>query len=280
VTAISQPILSPDQPAAGGWGQTSAKRICTSGAILSFALSIVTFGLLPLWIWSRRWARFSSAERQELTQLAIWWRQRVSPMQVNRIDAAVRQLRWGSSLTIVPLIVLAAVGSSIVWLLFQGFSVEQVLEMTYHDRWMFFWWNGSRVSLEPRAFWMTALLLGYACQWMAVRSHTMAVDSLAAAIGGASLPTVTRSGLNVLWIAALIVFCGMRAWWGIPLVLAGAMQRRYVQVNGPRMRTALAEQARQIASPMRICRTYRCSTHLAAGANFCPRCGTAVRSEA
>ncbi len=206
---------------------------------------------------------------------------RASPAQAREIDTAIRQLRWGSSLTLVPLIIVAAVGSLIGWLLFQGFTIEQIVDMTYRDHWIFFWWNGSRISLEPRAFWVTALLLGYACQWMAVRSHTMTVDSLAVAIGGPASPRVTRSGLNPFWIIAAIAFCGIRAWWGIPLVLAGAMQRRYVRVNGPKIQAAFAAQVHSSTSGLtKICRTYRCGAHLAPAANFCPRCGMAARAEA
>jgi len=274
VTAIPGPILSLDETA-------PAKPICTSGAILSFALSLVTFGLLPLWIWGQRWMRFSSAQRRDLTQMAIWYRQRVPPAHATRIDLAVNQFRWGSSLAVIPILVFAGVGSLIGWLFFQGFSVQQIVDMTYRDRMIYFWWNGANVALEPRAIWMVALLLGYACQWMAVRSHTMAVDSLAAAIGGSPLPAVTRSGLNFVWIAAAIGFCCIHAWWGIPLVLAGAMQRWYVRFGGPRMRSALAEQVRRSAGgPMKICRTYRCGARLAPEASFCPRCGTPVRGEA
>ena len=96
---------------------------------------------------------------------------------------------------------------------------------------------------------------------------------------------VVAGGLNPVWIVAALIFCGIHAWWGIPLVLAGAMQRRYMTVTSPRLRSALAEQARDIISPLglrqvyggeRFCRGDRCGARMAAAANFCPRCGTPV----
>ena len=251
-----------------------------SGAFGSFICSVFSLGLLPLGLWPLRWRTFAVAERRELIQLAQWWRPRVSPSQASRIDSAVHQLNWSSTLSIVPLIVLAAVGSSIGWLIFHGFTVEQIVKMTYSDHWrIFFWWNGSQIAIEPRAVWMTALLLGYGCQWMAVRSHAIAVDSLAIAVG--SRPGAARSGLNILWIASAVIFCAMRVWWGVPMVLAGAMQRRYVRISSPQMRAALTQQIRRSATgPTKICRTYRCGARLSPTANFCPRCGAAVQGEA
>jgi hypothetical protein len=98
------------------------------------------------------------------------------------------------------------------------------------------------------------------------------------------------TGISPLWVIGAIFLCANSAWWGIPLVLAGAQQRRYAIVS-PSLRQALANQVRfamqvtpmapdaMAATPVvgsRFCSTRGCAARLPAVARFCPRCGASA----
>jgi hypothetical protein len=75
--------------------------------------------------------------------------------------------------------------------------------------------------------------------------------------------------------------------WGVPMMLSGAVQRRYSCSSAAATRLAMADRVRmmmmrrrpvmRIARPVihrRACRQELCRAHIPPGANFCPRCGT------
>jgi hypothetical protein len=248
----------------------------------SFFLSICSFGLLPLLVWPRRWNAFAELERQQMISLAGWWRRRASPMQAQSLDAAISQLGPQSMFTIVPVLILVFVGVRMVSFLNDGRSLENILGLTVgyprYRRWV---WNPIEMNLH--VVWIVSLLIGYACHWLGVRNHALAMESLAMKINEIAGPGRARSfvavssGLNPLWIGAAILLCGMHAWWGIPLVLAGAMQRKYMKSTSPRLRGALVQQLLdRPAAQSELCRTPGCGAVRRMGANFCPRCGARV----
>ena len=93
-------------------------------------------------------------------------------------------------------------------------------------------------------------------------------------------------GLNALWVIGAIVLCGMHAWWAIPMVLAGASQRRYADVIAPRLQQGLSAQAGDAADADRrrvpatanaFCPNAQLwQTGCPRPAAFCPRCGSAT----
>ena len=83
--------------------------------------------------------------------------------------------------------------------------------------------------------------------------------------------------------AALI---GAGAFWGLPLMLAGAVQRRYISRTSARGRAEAADRVRTILLLRRpvarvpsfaratiLCRNERCRAPIPLLANFCARCG-------
>ena len=91
-----------------------------------------------------------------------------------------------------------------------------------------------------------------------------------------------RLALGPVWVVAGVLLCWFNAWWGIPLVLAGATQRRYLLAASPRLQRALSAQAHDAVTlaasglpGARFCPTPHCGNRLPAAARFCPRCGTA-----
>jgi hypothetical protein len=139
------------------------------------------------------------------------------------------------------------------------------------------------------AAWMTSLFIGYLVHWYAVRSHAVTVQSLVSWTNRVAREhnlsrvhsEATRIGLGPVWILMGIAFCTQHAWWIIPLVFAGAMQRRYITRSSPALRMALANQARDGFAIGQypgdhFCRSQRCGARIPAQARFCPRCGAAV----
>ena len=136
------------------------------------------------------------------------------------------------------------------------------------------------------AVWMATLCLAYACHWYAVRSHAVVVHSFVKWTNKLGRQhefvriknDALKSGMGGVWVIIGLMFCSMHAWWAIPMVFAGALQRRYSSQSSPALRIALANQAREASAiartgPDRFC---RCGGRLPAPAKFCPRCGTAV----
>jgi hypothetical protein len=80
--------------------------------------------------------------------------------------------------------------------------------------------------------------------------------------------------------------CSAGAYWGVPLMLAGAVQRRYISRTSARVRAEAADRVRTIlllrrpvmrvppfARPTILCRTPNCRAPIPMLANFCARCG-------
>jgi hypothetical protein len=266
----------------------------TWGPIFSGVVAWISVGLLPLWFWPRRWNALAETERLDMLALATWWRRRAAPEDAQHLDTAARRLGPQPILMIVPLLILAFIGVLMMALFMDGWSIGQVRELTYGYHPYFlrpFWRPLSPAAVHLHSIWMIGLIVAYGCQWIAVRSRVFAMQALVASINRvadgsgarAVSPPVACSGLRPLWVGVAIVFCMMHAWWGIPLVLAGAMQRRYMTVTSPRVHRGLADQLRGIISPSaeessaaRFCRGERCRAWLPADAKFCPRCGLAV----
>lgn len=266
----------------------------TWGPVFSGLIAWISLGLLPLWFWPRRWNALAETERLDMLALAAWWRHRAGLDNDDDLDSAVRRLGSQPIFMIVSLLILAFVVAIMGLLFVEGWSFGQIRELTYGYRPYVlrpFWRPLNAEAVYLHQVWMSGLFIAYGCQWVAVRSRTFAMQALvvsinriAGACGARAVsPPAVSSGLRPLWVGVAIVFCLMHAWWGIPLALAGAMQRRYMLVTSPRVRAALADQLRGIISPSaeesstaRFCRGERCRAWLSADAKFCPRCGLAV----
>jgi hypothetical protein len=252
------------------------------GPLLSSFLTICTCGLLPLLVWPRRWNAFAERERDQMASLAAWWRRRATPMQAQVLDVSISRMGPQSIFTIVPILILMFVGMMMVSLLNGGRSLESVIRLTvgYHS---YRYWTGYPHDMGLHSIWTISLLVGYTCHWLAVRSHVFATKALTVQINeiaGVSrarfLPAIS-SGLNPIWILAAVALCSMNAWWGIPLVLAGAMQRKYCKSTSPRMRQALVGQLlNRPGGQTQFCNTSGCGAMRREQANFCPRCGAKV----
>ncbi len=190
------------------------------------------------------------------------------------------------------------VASMMAWFLVVMFGIAIVhLDYTVPELRYVIYGAGRPHSLHSRddndlfyVIWLTTLLLAYSCHWLVVREHLFAVKSLFHAAKHSAGPPTTgvrrykiENGLSALWVIGAILSCLHAAWWGIPLALAGAMQRKYMTTTSRMLRGILAEGVRTAASPqdmeaakqgIRFCRTQTCGCHLPQIARYCPRCGT------
>ena len=71
----------------------------TSGPFWTTVLALCTFGLGPLWIWSRRWQRIAAEDRADLTSLAALWRGRTNAALADSLDRAAAAVGSGETLS-------------------------------------------------------------------------------------------------------------------------------------------------------------------------------------
>jgi hypothetical protein len=296
VTAIPTTIPAPHLSAAAGeppWNRLGEPALGVVAAPVPAAIVAgVTFGLLPAIVWPWRWATLQDRDRPFYRDLANWWRRRVAPADIAGLDAVLAELRPRPILLVLPWLAAAfTLASTILMLLARHTDphdlLPRLLDCTYRFN------PRSRAWAAPlhvliHAVWEWGLGFAYACQWYAVRSHTRAVgdlvrwtNRLAKGSNFRRVPNETgRLGLGPLWVIAGVALCWLNAWWAVPMVLAGAAQRRYADVASPRLRQALSAQAGDAVAMggggARFCPTGNCGNRLPASAQFCPRCGTAT----
>jgi hypothetical protein len=94
-----------------------------------------------------------------------------------------------------------------------------------------------------------------------------------------------------MWIVGAIVLASLNALWAVPMMLAGAAQRRYINTIAAGNRAELSRRVEMMLNAQRpvvqrtrvvigtriACREALCMAELPQGANFCPRCGRRVR---
>jgi hypothetical protein len=176
-------------------------------------------------------------------------------------------------------------------------SFDELLNATYR------YFPASASDSAPRwadtifAAWVTLLGVGYISLWLAMQMQQNAVrrfermfSVFATREGASEVPTPRPSlGLRPIWLIAGIVLSLGGAIWAIPMMLAGAAQRRYTKRIVVATRVKLAQSVREIMQsrrpgmpvPMpvtllRTCPGEHCAAKLPPGAKFCPRCGTRV----
>jgi hypothetical protein len=290
----------------------------STGAPRALFQTLISLGLLPLLIWPARWAAYLDSERADLLDLASYWRRRVEGKPAVQLDKIVRGLRRRPMLMVLPWLAVAFNAFAMGSLLLQDRSPRQIWELTVRHEtpteartvqvpFARTTWRGEHfIETEPvvlgqhewpinalevnlHSIWIVGLFLGYLCHFYAVRSHTMTVRSLVGwtnKLGKEHGFTrikndVGRPALNAVWVLMAIALCCQGIWWSIPLVVAGALQKRYIEQSSPAIRIALAGQARDGLDKVQghgdhFCMTEHCGARLPAAAKFCPRCGTAV----
>jgi hypothetical protein len=275
------------------------------GPLKSFILGALTFGILPLIAWPKKFGRFVVAEQQQLWHLVEWLRIRTGDEEAARLRDSVRDTGAIPTLWIVPIVMLAILALNFFpWLDVSGLFLQRLFFATYdiglrHPDTIFSnrWHSGFFPNLRLYGIWTICLSVGYASHWLHVRQHAADVNRLLGQLNvifvRQNLPPVRISGpgigLRPLWVVAAVVGASCGVWWAIPAALAGGVHQRYILRNSNRIRSELAQRVstllHQNRPPMNVptphgfrvvCRNEMCAHSMPPGAAFCPRCGTRV----
>ena len=295
MTALSPPAMpSPTRPGEPPWNRLGQPPLGgTSTPFVAALVAALSWGLLPILVWPLRWSTLLERERPYYRDLAQWWRRRVAPADAKPLDEVLAALRPRPMLVVLPWVATAFIGGMMVFVAVVS-GPERVWGVTYryHTRTVLESWPAvASLPAYLHELWTWGLTAAYAVHWYAVRSHTRAVGELtrfanriAKTNGFDPVKVETkRVGLSAVWVIAAVVLCVCHAWWAIPMVLAGAAQRRYAERATPRLQRSLSDQAARAVSAVggavdaassRFCPAPSCGARLPAPARFCSRCGT------
>lgn len=254
---------------------------------------LLTFGLLPLWRLHAQFRDYVTFEKQQLWHLAEWLRVRRGGDEALALHDALRGYRTSFLLSLGKFLGAAAFVAVAFNELHGRFNPGRLLDETYRLNWLRYGQN-HRVWIA----WVAGLGIAYALHWLQVVLHERRLERFAGRFNKVALREGVAPigdppfdlGLKTGWI----VSAGLLAWlggalWAVPMALAGAVQRRYINRTATRTRgelldrarTMIAQQRPAVAVPSyvihgRRCDNPGCKAPLKAGARYCSRCGTSA----
>jgi hypothetical protein len=269
------------------------------GVLKTLLLGGLTFGVAPLIFWPKTFRRTATVEQQQLWHLGEWLRLRTGKPAATALRDSTAAMRFRPGLWATSMLLLAWVVVTFVMSIHPGERVVPALiGMTYqYRRGHFIWAQSAETTRRVFVTWTGALSIAYLMQWLQVQVHAVELRrfvlrfNLIAAEEGLSpiSPPVLGLGLYPLWLIGAIVMVWCNAVWGIPMMLAGAVQKMYTEYTSPATRSQLAYRVRamlqterppmNVPLPMRLrsaCGNPQCKCVLPKDASFCPRCGTRV----
>jgi hypothetical protein len=299
----ASPAVAHD-PAAGGETDHLAASVLRSLARSfrdQFSLSagqasingLLTFGLLPLWRLSGQFRNYIVFERQQFWHVAEWLRVRRGGDDAIAMHDAIRKLKPGAFLNIGKFLGTFVFIATVFADLGNRFNLSRVIGETYRVNWL-------RYGVDEPIWcaWVIGLGFAFFMHLIQVALHRRRVERVvdrfnrvATREGVSPIDTPDFDfGLNTGWLLGpgLLVWLG-GALWAIPMALAGASQRRYINRTATRVRaemldrvrTMIAQQRPAVAVPNyvihgRRCDQPRCQAPLKAGSRYCSRCGLAT----
>lgn len=272
------------------------------GPVKSFILGGISFGILPLLLWPRAFAKFVIAEQQQYWHFLEWLHIRTGDADAAELRDTLRNAAPPASLSLVPLVLIAIGVFCMSGMYFPpGFTIHHVLSISQP------WLNDPfRAAYRPSHYlfgvrqfeiWTICLCIAYGAHWLHVRQHVTDINFLLRRLNPIlvrqHLPPVpyysVGLGLSPLWVIAGLVGFGSGAIWAIPAALAGAIHQRYCRRTSTRIRselalrvsTALNRQRPAVDVPIphgfrQVCKNQLCEQILPDGAAYCPRCGNRV----
>lgn len=305
MTAVNAQYLNTDEPdyLAGALLNSFSRHLGTRASwsfIKTLLWSTITFGVGPLLLWPTGIRKLIAAERSQFLHLAEWMRLRSGSPNTSRLVEAAERVKINPILSYGPTMI-AGVVVVLFAAMFQrvgGFRLPDLIASTYQ-------FGRTYPSIGPIAanklfsIWTVGLTTGYAMHWFQLLAHARNVRRAVRAFNFLAipegLPPVREPrgvGLRPIWFASALVMMSANAVWAIPMMLAGGMQRRYANVTGPALRSAVAGRLRDLLlvrrpvmrmpTPIivqRRCTNERCCSAMERMANFCPRCGKHVGPE-
>ena len=254
---------------------------------------LLTFGVLPLWKLHRQFRDYITFEKQQLWHLAEWLRVRRGGDDTLALHDALKKHRTNFLLSLGKFFGVFAFVGTVLHELHGRFRLSRLIEYTYRENWSRDWDN---MPIWPA--WVAGLGIAYAAHWLQVILHERRLERFAerfnkVAVREGVAPIADPPfdfGINAGWI----IGGGLLAWlggalWAVPMALAGATQRRYINRTATRtrgelldrVRAMIAQQRPAVAVPNyvihgRRCDNERCRATIKAGARFCSRCGTSA----
>jgi hypothetical protein len=262
------------------------------GPVRAALLGWSTFGLAPLWRMRRQFRAYITIERQQLWHLGEWLRHRRGGEQAVATADSVSRLHYRRALWMLATVCTFAVTAMVVGVcLRQGW--DPLLQRTYHFRKLppafqtrdivgfFLGWN---VLLSAASLFHWAQLRAH---FSGVRNFAERFNAVAVREGVKPIPLPQqRIGMTIPWAIAAVLLTVFGALWSVPMSLAAASQRRYINTTAAALRAQLGDRTRSmllqrrpaVSAPSytihgRRCLNQLCRAQLPAGANYCPRCG-------
>jgi hypothetical protein len=265
------------------------------GVTVTFIASVLTAGLSPILAWPKRFRDVVSLEKQQMEVLCDWLEEHGDQAASDQLLQAVTEVRfrnelWGASIVCwgtAALLVLSAL----------PYFPEPIVAIKS----LVFGYRREAFYTTPphQMVGLTQLLLAIACgmHWFQVRQHAKKMAGCVAVLNRnldakrtspIAMPAL-GAGFRPLWMVGMVLMVLAGAVWGVPLMMAGAVHKRYITVVSDQTRAQLAEQLQtlsgvepDISTPASIvtnaamCRVPSCRAPVPAGAKFCPRCGSAT----
>jgi hypothetical protein len=257
------------------------------GPVKLFILGGLSFGVWPALALPRAWREDASVERNQLWHIAEWLRVRTALPQAAALRDRATPRGFRGPVWLISFAILVSVAAYFVtqWP-FRHFDFPGLVQLTYRPI--------SDGEVQFSTVWNVGMGMVFLLHWLQVRWHGKDVRafvrrfneiSAGSGLGQVQMPRLGW-GLSFSWIIGAVVLACINAWWGIPMMMAGAVHRRYVyRISEPtRQQIALnfrglllsQRPALNVPLPLRLrpmCTEVRCQSLLPKDAKFCPRCG-------
>lgn len=227
--------------------------------------AVLSLGLWPLWRWSMMWQQFVRRDRPAQLARAAAARTSATEKQQRAIDRAVAKINRFPIIAAGPNFAFGVVALIAILMVLHRFPPHELWTLCFDPKGIHHW-PMPQTAVKFHRAWVVLLWIGYGCQWLVVRRYVFATRALRSVM----LPEAHRpsvGGPSIGWVLSAIVLCVLHAWWAIPMVLAGSIQRRHsIHYAG----------LLDVDSPVLFCIAPGCGARLALEARYCPRCGSNV----
>lgn len=271
------------------------------GIIFTTIVAGLTFGILPALVWPERFRKLAAAEAERMHDVIAWARAwGAPPVQLNALQTAGRRVEASTILSVVPIALAAFVAVTIGMEVRNSATLwDHLDDLTYqfhgyarHLLWLETQGDQTAAGLLSRAIslhtlWSLALPVAYLAHWAQVGVHRANVRRFVRVLNTTMetrglMPIRLREGTATFWplaIVAAFLLVQWGAWWGIPMLLAGAAQRRYILTTSRALQVQLNQRMAvdlPWATAARRCQAGGCRAMLPLPAKFCPQCGRPV----
>ena len=229
------------------------RRPRTWGPFKTLLLAAATFGLWPLLAWGRRFRDFAVTEHTQLWHVAEWVRLRTGHAQGDALQEMAERVRFNPAIRLLSLGLGVGVAMALLIAMDWRGGMGSLMSATYGYVWRVSGSSSGRARLLF-TLWALGLSLAYALHWIAVQQYVIRVRRFIELLNTIArsqnvdpvwMPPV-ETGVRPMWLLAGVILLTLGAFWAVPLMLAGALQRRYINRSSQRMRIVLAHRIRAL----------------------------------